>query len=148
MLERAVRGAALIFDSFRQPLPAGMRAGRLSLSSRQLLYKAGRYTIRVQVEPAAAWHRCCIVGQILDAEDPTAVLRDIAVLAMKGTKTLDRTLTNQLGEFELEPSAVGNLQLSVSVPEIGTFSVPSPHWTMKGRAKGRDSRRQEGRAGR
>jgi hypothetical protein len=128
--ERLASEVALVFDSFRQPLPAGVRASGL-LPPRYLLYKAGRYAIRVRVEPTAASNNCTIVGQILDEQEPTRALRDIAVLAMKGTRTLGRTLTNQLGEFQLEPDAAGSLQLSVGVPEIGTFTVEPPRWTEK-----------------
>jgi hypothetical protein len=123
--EKIAAGAALVFDSFRQPLLAGMRASS-GATARQLLYKAGRYTIKLQVEPAVEHERLSIVGQILDEQDPTGGLRDIAVLALKGSRTLDRTLTNQLGEFHLEPGATDKLQLSVDVPEIGTFTVESP----------------------
>jgi len=120
---RIAEGVALVFDSFRQPELASVRAS--GGSPRQLLYKAGRYTIKVQVEPGTSSDRLCIVGQILDDKDPAAALRDIAVRAMKGTKTLSRTHTNRMGEFQLEPDATGKLQLSVDVPEIGTFTVES-----------------------
>ena len=45
------------------------------------------------------------------------------MLALKGGKTLDRTLTNHLGEFVLEPDAAEDLRLCVGVAEIGTFTV-------------------------
>jgi hypothetical protein len=61
-------------------------------------------------------------------------MRDIAVLALRGNKTLDRTVTNPFGEFHLEPDAKGKLQLSVDVPEIGTFTVESPRRTAKSEA--------------
>jgi hypothetical protein len=115
--------AVLVFDSFRQPQPAGVRAS--GVGARQLLYNAGRYTIRLRLEPAADTERLSIVGQILDAQNPPSALQDIAVLAMKGSKTLDRTLTNHLGEFVLEPDAAENLRLCVGVAEIGTFTVQS-----------------------
>lgn len=135
--EKIAAHAALVFDSFRQPLLAGMRASSGALA-RQLLYKAGRYTIKLQVEPGAGEERLSIVGQILDEQEPAGGLRDIAVRALKGSKTLDRTVTNRLGEFHLEPGVSGKLQLSVDVPEIGTFSVESPRRTPKGRdAEGR-----------
>ena len=118
---RLASGVALVFDSFRQPQLAAVRA--TSTATRQLLYKAGRYTIKLQVEPGAASDRVCIVGQILDDQDPAAVLRDIAVRALKGSRTLGRTHTNRMGEFHLEPDATEELQLSVDVPEIGTFTV-------------------------
>src|SRR5207245_5039580 len=97
--ERIASQVALVFDSSRQPLPAGVHA--TGLLPRYLLYKAGRYAIRVQVEPAATPDTWSIMGQILDEQEPARVLRDIAVLAMEGNRTLSRTLTNQLGEFHL-----------------------------------------------
>ena len=129
--ERITAQAALVFDSFRQPMLAGMRASSGTLA-RQLLYKAGRYTIKLQVETGAGRERLSIVGQILDDHDPAGGLRDIAVLAMRGSKTLDRTITNPLGEFHLEPDATDRLQLSVDVPEIGTFTVQTPRRTESG----------------
>ena len=123
--ERIAAQAALVFDSFRQPMLAGMRSSS-GVPVRQLLYKAGRYTIKLQVEPGADAQRTSIVGQILDDQDPSGGMRDIAVLALRGSKTLDRTVTNPLGEFHLEPNASGKLQLSVDVPEIGTFTVEPP----------------------
>ncbi len=125
--ERIASQVALVFDSFRQPQLAGMRA--LGLASRQLLYKAGRYTIKLQLEPQAASERVSIVGQLLDEEDPEGTLRDIVVRALEGSRTLDRTLTNRLGEFHLEPDARDALQLSVDVPEIGTFTLKPPRGT-------------------
>jgi hypothetical protein len=123
--ERLAHQAALIFDSFRQPMLAGMRASAGS-PARQLLYKAGRYTIKLQVQAGAGEGQTSIVGQILDDRDPSGAMRDIAVLALCGNKTLDRTVTNPLGEFQLEPHARGKLQLAVDVPEIGTFTVEPP----------------------
>lgn len=136
----ALRRVALAFDSFRQPLAEGVRAG--GAAPRQLLYKAGRYTIRLRLEPAADAERMSIIGQILDEQDPASTLQDIAVLAVKGSQTLDRTLTNRLGEFLLEPDARENLQLCVGVAEIGTFTVQPARRTGKTdrRAAARDLR--------
>jgi hypothetical protein len=125
LLERVAEQAALVFDSFRQPMLAGMRASA-GAPARQLLYKAGRYTIKLQVAAGAGEQQMSIVGQILDDLDPAGAMRDIAVLAVRGSKTLDRTVTNPLGEFHLEPHARGKLQLAVDVPEIGTFTVEPP----------------------
>jgi hypothetical protein len=132
--EKIAAQAALVFDSFRQPMLAGMRASS-GVPARQLLYKAGRYTIKLQVEPGAGEDRMSIVGQILDDKDPSGGMRDIAVLALRGSKTLDRTVTNPLGEFHLEPDATGKLQLSVDVPEIGTFTVEPPRRAAKSEAQ-------------
>jgi len=119
--QRLAAQVALVFDSFRQPQLAGMRS--LGFPARQLLYKAGRYTIKLQVERARPRDRWSIVGQILDEGGPAGALREIAVRALSGRRTLDRTLTNALGEFQLEPGRTADLQIAVDVPAIGTFTV-------------------------
>ena len=121
LLERVAEQAALVFDSFRQPQPAGVRTA--GAAPRQLLYKAGRYSIRLRLEPGSDAERLSIVGQLVDEQHSPAAVQDIAVIALKGTKTVDRTLTNHLGEFVLEPASAENLRLCVGVAEIGTFTV-------------------------
>ena len=121
LLERVAEQAALVFDSFRQPQPAGLRTA--GAAPRQLLYKAGRYSIRLRLEPGTDAERLSIVGQLVDEQHSPAAVQDIAVIALKGTKTVDRTLTNHLGEFVLEPDTAENLRLCVGVAEIGTFTV-------------------------
>jgi hypothetical protein len=121
LLEKVAEQAALVFDSFRQPQPMGVRGA--GPTPRQLLYKAGRYMIRLRLEPAADAAHMSIVGQLVDEHPSPAAVQDIAVLALKGGKTLDRTLTNHLGEFVLEPDAAEDLRLCVGVAEIGTFTV-------------------------
>jgi len=128
-LARLSRRVSLLFDSFAQPALPRLRAA--GLGPRQLLYKAGRYTIRLRLEPAVDAERTAIIGQILDEQDPASTLQDIAVLAVKGSQTLDRTLTNRLGEFLLEPDANENLQLCVGVADIGTFTVQPERRTRK-----------------
>ena len=120
LVERVAEQAALVFDSFRQPQPMGVRGA--GPTPRQLLYKAGRYMIRLRLEPAADAERLSIVGQLVDEHPSPAAVQDIAVLALKGGKTLDRTLTNHLGEFVLEPDAAEDLRLCVGVAEIGRAS--------------------------
>ncbi len=144
LLERIGSSASLVFDSFRQPLPAGVRAA--GGSPRQLLYKAGRYLIMLRVEPAAGSDRMAVVGQILDEENPQRALEDLAVLALCGDETVERTLTNRLGEFQLEPGLSESLRISVGVPEIGSVSVPVPSLGPRGRGQaGHEGARRSGR---
>jgi hypothetical protein len=121
LAERVARAATLVFDSFRQPLPAGVRAAGPSI--RQMLFRSGPYVVRLRLEPQADSDRLSIVGQIEDEQHPELSLHDVAVLARGGNKTMDRTLTNDLGEFLLEPEDAENLQLSVALPRVGTFTV-------------------------
>jgi hypothetical protein len=121
---RLARTASLIFDSFHQPQPVGVRAS--GPGPLQLVYKSGHHMVMLRVEPTAASDRVSIVGQILDEANPKRSLQDVAVLVLKGGETLDRTLTNQLGEFQLESERAESLRISVGIPEIGSLTVPLP----------------------
>jgi anti-sigma factor RsiW len=122
LLARAAQRASLIFDSFRQPALVGVRAA--GPSPRQLLYKAGRYAIRLRVEAGAGTDQLSVVGQVMDEQDPRRALPDLAVLMLSETETVDRTLTNRLGEFQLEAAREERLRLSIALPEIHPFTVP------------------------
>jgi CheY-like chemotaxis protein len=124
LLARVADTASLVFDSFRQRRPAGMRV--IGPSPRRLLYKAGRYLVRLRLEPGVDSHRLSLVGQILDEGYPKQPLHDVAVLVSSGGKAVERTLTNRFGEFLLQPEPVKDLRLSVQAPEIGSFIVPLP----------------------
>jgi hypothetical protein len=146
--ERVARAATLLFDSFRQPLPAGVRA--TSPGPRQMLFRAGPYVVKLRLEPQTGGSRTAIMGQIVDEQDPSQSLHDVAVLAQANKKTLDRTFTNELGEFLLEPEALENLQLSVALPTPGTFVVrplgPATAARRGGTAGALDARRRRKRA--
>ena len=122
LVQRAVRSVQLIFDSFRQPVLAGVRAA--GDPARQLLYKAGRYLIRLQIERLTDSDHLCVVGQIVNEANPKDGLRDLPVLLLNQDETLVRTLTNTLGEFQMESVPSENLRLSVGIPEIGTLTLP------------------------
>jgi hypothetical protein len=144
LLGRVAGKASLVFDSFRQPLPAGVRAA--GPSPRQVLYKAGRYLIMLRVEPSAGSDRLSVVGQILDEVHPTRAVENVAVLVLNGDETVERTLTNRLGEFELEPDPAESLRISVGVPEIGSVNVPWPMAGPKATGKaGQEGARKPGR---
>jgi len=68
-------------------------------------------------------------GQILDDLHPTKAVENVAVLVLNGDETVERTLTNRFGEFQLEPDPAETLRICVGVPEIGSVSVP---WPMAG----------------
>jgi len=51
-----------------------------------------------------------------------------SVLALAERQTLDRTLTNDLGEFVLDLDATDTLRLCVGLAQIGTFTVLPPRY--------------------
>jgi hypothetical protein len=115
--------ASLIFDSLRQPLPVGIRT--VGPAPLQMVYKAGHYLIMVRVEPTAGSDRLSVVGQIMDEANPKRSLKDLAVVVLKGGETVEHTLTNQLGEFQLESEHAESIRISIGA-EIESLTVPLP----------------------
>lgn len=112
----------LLFDSFRNPLPAGVRS--ISTSSRQLLYGAGDYRVDVRLEPRVDSDKVSLVGQVLNSADPENGLDAVPVVLLKGHKVVAESLTNQFGEFHLECDLESSLHLRVSLPGETEVRVP------------------------
>ena len=121
---RRTLAASLVFDSFLQPLAAGVRAS--APTPRQLLYKAGRYAIRLRAEEEAATGRVSLVGQVVDEDLPGSFLPQVTVLVFAGKQAIDQTRTNRLGEFAFEAAPAGALQLAIGLPEDGFLTVALP----------------------
>lgn len=115
--------AMLTFDSFLQPAPAGVRAG--SRGARHLLYKAGRYVIRLRAEDAGTG-QVSLVGQVLDEELPGTFLPKVTVMAFAGKTAIYQTVTNRLGEFAFDAAPAGGLQLAVGLAENAFMTVALP----------------------
>ncbi len=104
----ARRSSSTAFVSRSRP---GVRAAGPAAATAPL--QGGPYSIRVRARAgsggrAALHHR----ADRRRSRNRPARSRTSPVLALKGNKTLDRTLTNHLGEFALEPDAAENLRLS------------------------------------
>ncbi len=105
--------ARLLYDSFREPLPAGVRTQQRL--SRQALYEAGDYSLDLHLENERGSPRVALVGQIKNRKEPSKHLGDVPVLLVSGRKLLARTMSNSLGEFHIEYSAAKHLRLYVPV---------------------------------
>lgn len=132
----AVRVANLIFDSFRQPLPAGVRS--LQTSTRHLVYRADRVLVDVRLEPAREATPVALVGQVLDQSSPERTIKDVTVSIYNGQNEVASTSTNQFGEFQLElgPEVEKDLHLAVGL-ESNNVIIPL---RMMGAARGRIER--------
>jgi len=123
-LPRALEAARLVFDSFRQPLPAGVRAG--SRPPRQVLYKSGGYWVDMRLEKAPTSDRLTLVGQILDARSPNKRLNDVPVFLLSGSRELARTATNRFGEFHLDVNAVRRPRVCLGITKGKAIIVLLP----------------------
>ena len=123
LLGRAAQAASLLFDSLREPLPVGVRAARGS--SRQFLYRAGSRLVKLRLDGSPGGPLLSLVGQVLEEGNPYGDCPDLPVRVQSGRKTVIRTVTNRLGEFELElePEPAKSLRLVVGFPGSEAFSV-------------------------
>jgi hypothetical protein len=113
--------ASLVFDSLDRRALAGTRS--TESANRQLLYRAGEYSIDLQVA-GAAQSRAELIGQVLRegevAFDSVAGLK--LELAAEG-KPSRSTVTDQMGEFALSSIEFGVYDLRIEMPE-GSVTIP------------------------
>ncbi len=89
----------LVYDSFKEPLPAGLRA-RHRLT-RHVLYRAGSYSMDLRMEHERGTAKVTLVGQIVNharPDEPTPVL---PIFLVSGKKILAHATSNFFGEFQL-----------------------------------------------
>ncbi len=101
----------LVFDSFREPLPEGVRSQQRV--SRQTLYEAGDYAIDLRQEHERGGSRVTVVGQIASRKEPGRALAGVAVVLSSGNSVLAKTVSNQFGEFQMEYPPARDLRLRV-----------------------------------
>jgi CheY-like chemotaxis protein len=118
---RGVQAARLIFDSFRYPLPAGVRG--VSPGIRQVAYQYKQAIIDLAVDFTERPGRISLAGQVLDGERK-GKNEDLSVLLMDGTGTLVRTATNQFGEFQMEFELADDLSIQVRLGERSWVLIP------------------------
>lgn len=124
MLERAARAAVLLFDSMSAPLAEGVRSA--AAPSRLLLYGKGGRLLKLRVETQDQSESLSLTGQVVEEGDPKRKLGNLPVLVQSGGRTVDQTLTNQSGEFELELKPASAMRLTVGVPGPGALIVILP----------------------
>lgn len=115
-------GLRLLFDSQQNPMVAGVRS--TVTTSRQMLYGFGAYRIDLRMEPVMDSDKVSLVGQVLNAADPVKTGAHVTVALLRGRKVLAESHTNSLGEFQLECSLEGPLQLHLTLPRERDIKIP------------------------
>lgn len=110
------RIAKLVFDSFEQPLTAGVRAGVMGAGAipRQLLFRAGQVDVDVRIESRAD-NRISLSGQVL-SESVTFFENTPVRLESHGIARY-KTFTNPVGEFSFDEVPQDTYHLSMDLPE-------------------------------
>jgi hypothetical protein len=103
----------LLFDSFRQPDVAMVRAAMQS--SRQLLHEVEPFIIDLRLESDPLRKRTSLTGQILNSEHPDQSTGEVDVVLLSGENLVKRTVANAQGEFELDFRPEDGLQLFINI---------------------------------
>ncbi|HYP28260.1 MAG TPA: hypothetical protein VE262_16215 [Blastocatellia bacterium] len=123
-LGRAV--ASLVFDSFAQPAILGVRS--TETANRQLLYRAGDYSIDLQIAPSEG-ARLDVRGQILrEGEERFESVAGIKIELAPGGGAARETLTDGTGEFAFESLEPGEYDLRLEARDL-SITVHGLHIT-------------------
>jgi hypothetical protein len=104
----------LLFDSFLQPLLAGVRSS--GTGTRQMLYRADPYQIDVQLELKPGGNRVLVTGQLLNLNNPKVIATGTRILMSNLQGDVAHTVTNEFGEFSGEVKNSGDVQLTFATP--------------------------------
>jgi CheY-like chemotaxis protein len=125
VFRRIINSARLIFDSFLQPAPVGIRISQLA--GRRFVYQAGSLMVDLSLEPPQTdTRRISLVGQLLDSAKPERQL-DILSVALQGPKgPIAFASTNKFGEFHFEFDPEQNVKLEIETAANQWISVVLP----------------------
>ncbi len=116
--------ARLIFDSFKQPELALVRASLPS--SRLLLHEAAPFTIDLRLDSNPFQKRISLIGQILNSKGPEQSAGRIDVILLSGERLVQKTSANAAGEFDLDFVPEENLQLFVNIRGQRAIAIALP----------------------
>jgi len=125
--------ARLVFDSFREPLPAGVRTQ--DRQTRHALYEAGGYCVDVRLEHQRPADMATLVGQLADREHRGVDADDVRVELRTKKEILASANCNRFGEFQLDYRPAPALRLDVilgssgkrlELPLSGLTDAPTP----------------------
>jgi len=112
--------ASLLFDSQARPAVVGVRS--TETANRQLLYRAGAYSIDLQVTPSDQ-SQADLTGQILkEGETAFQSVAGLSLALSREDEPVCTITTNEMGEFKIKSIQQGEYDLSVETPE-GSISV-------------------------
>lgn len=110
--------ARLVYDSAREPMPAGIRAGELL--TRRALFAAGDHQVDLQLDRHPASDTISLVGQVIARRQASSV-SSLPVWLMDRNSVVKKTTCNIFGEFHLEYEPRRNLKLLLPLHEdVGT----------------------------
>jgi len=131
LLSRLTQIAVRTFDSFLEPLPAGIRGG--AAPARHLLHDTGDFLVDLRLETTGRAES--LTGQILRAGAEGVISGAGVVLVQGNDRLVAQTIANSLGEFQVEFEREDGLQLyletdtgeiiAIALPDAGNLPAPA-----------------------
>jgi hypothetical protein len=113
--------ARLVFDSFARPQLAGIRS--TETANRQLLYRAGDFSIDLQVAPSTE-AQGELVGQVLrEGEANFESVANLRLEIARGNERPHATVTDERGEFKFSDVDYGSYDLRIELAD-GQITIP------------------------
>jgi hypothetical protein len=114
--------ANLVFDSFAQPLMAGVRSGTLNVW--QVIYEAEGLTVDLRFGRRPHGKAVHLIGQVLDREQVRAWQEVAIEVLTEKDEVVGSAVGNASGEFQIEFEAKDHLWLSIKVEGRNTMRIP------------------------
>lgn len=113
--------ASLVFDSFARPALAGVRSSETA--NRQLLYRAGDYSIDLQISPSEETS-AGLIGQVLrEGEANFESVSGLKLEIVRGKNSVYSAMTDEMGEFKVSGVEHGVYDLRIELSE-GNITIP------------------------
>jgi hypothetical protein len=106
----SIQLARLVYDSFREPPPAGVRSGQRP--SRRAVYQAGDFCVDLRLDREDGG-QVNLVGQVGHCTVPAKAVASVRVSLMAGRRVIAQALSNENGEFHFEYQPAPHLRLHV-----------------------------------
>ena len=115
--------ATLVFDSFANPILAGVRSS--VAAARQVVYEAEGLAVDLRFDGPVRSNTIFLTGQVLDKKVPrSSVEHSPVILWTDRGLALAETKANAFGEFSLELEPQNNLRLSIQVVGRALIRIP------------------------
>jgi hypothetical protein len=113
--------ASLVYDSFSEPLPFGVR--RRDLPARQALYQTDNVQLDLKIELGD--EKGLLIGQIV-ADRGDIDVTGLSVEITQSGEVIGKSTTNRLGEFIFQNLPKGNYELQVVLSDTMVKLPPLP----------------------
>ncbi|HVH71188.1 MAG TPA: hypothetical protein VNB49_08785 [Candidatus Dormibacteraeota bacterium] len=114
----------LIFDSFLEPLSAGIRSSQTT--DRKLLYESDGIMADLSIEPRRDSECITLVGQIVDPAHSERQLERAPVVLQGPSGLIGVTATNQFGEFHFDFDAEAGVAVEIGITETRWMLIELP----------------------